>query len=112
MKVANEISFTGFGKPRGHDAFFSQVRDLAGVRFDVAVGQKRKRSRFAGMMAGSASAKNDGSEIFVEGDAFFRARVRGGRAVKEVRTGESTDAECDEESFEAVGQGVHSRSEM
>src|SRR5579859_3373680 len=112
MKVANEISFTGFGKPRGHDAFFSQVRDLAGVRFDVAVGQKRKRSRFTGMMARSAGAKNDGREIFVESDAFFRGRVRGSRDVKKVRTGERNQAECHEEGFEAVGQRVHSRSEM
>src|SRR6266436_3132487 len=112
MKIAGEIRVAGSGKPRRHDAFFGEVRDLPGVRLDVAVGQKRKRSCFAGMMAGSASAKDDGREIFIEGNAFFFGQVCGSRGVKSVRIGEREQAECDEERFEAVGQKVHSRSEM
>jgi len=71
MKIAGEIGCAGIGKPGGHDALFGEVRDLPGVRFDVAVGKKRKRSCFTGMMARSASAKDDRREIFIERDAFF-----------------------------------------
>src|SRR5882672_261626 len=112
MKIAGEIRIAGCGKPRGHDAFFGEVSDLPGVRFEVAVVKKRKRSCFAGMVAGSASAKDDGREIFIERDAFPFGRVRGSRVAKSVRIGEREQAECDEENFEAVGQEVHSRSEM
>src|SRR5258706_10308437 len=112
MKIAGEIRVAGSGKPGRHNTFFGEVRGLPGVRLEVAVGQKRKRSCFAGMMAGSASAKDDRRELFIEGDAFFFGRVRGSRGVKSERTGERKQAECDEETFEAVGQRVHSRSEM
>ena len=75
MKIAGEIRVAGSGKPRRHDALFGKVRGLPGVRFDVAVGQERKRSCFTGMVARSASAKDDGREIFIEGNAFFGGRI-------------------------------------
>src|SRR6266436_9752970 len=93
MKIAGEIRVAGSGKPRRHDAFFGEVRDLPGVRLDVAVGQKRKRSCFTGMMAGSASAKDDGREMFIEGDAFFCGRIGSDRGAEKLRNGKCKQAE-------------------
>jgi len=112
MKIAREIRVAGSGKPRRHDAFFGEVCDLPGVRFDVAVGQKRKRSCFAGMVAGSASAKDDGREIFIERDAFFFGRVLRSSGREKWRTGHHNKTNRGKENSGTMAREIHSRSEM
>jgi len=68
MAVVFERYTVGGGQPRRHEAFASDVGDLAGMGFDVTVGDERERGGFAGVVARTARPKDDGSDIAVKSD--------------------------------------------
>src|SRR5687767_11041127 len=65
-----EVALSWRGLPGRHDALLCCLRNLRGVRPDVAVIEEAKRRGFSRPMAGSAGAIEDRSDI-------FRVRLRG-----------------------------------
>src|SRR4029077_11167813 len=66
MKGGVEFPLTGFREPRRHDALLRDVRNLARMRLQIAVGQQREGTGLARMMAGGAGAKHDWGQVTIE----------------------------------------------
>src|SRR5579859_4090187 len=112
MQVVVEFPFAGFGKPGRHDAFLGEVSNLAGVRFHIAVSEQREWSGFAGVVARSASTKDDWGKITIEGDAILRWRVCTIARVRMLGRNRNEKKKSQEKQREPFCGGDHSRSEM
>jgi len=77
MVVVFEKKTVGGGQPGRHQPFVSDVGNLAGVGFDVTVGDERERGGFAGVVARTARAKDDGSNVAGKSDGWFAVGVCG-----------------------------------
>src|ERR1039458_7616810 len=69
-----EVAVAGLRQPGRHVAPLGNIGDLRGMLLYVVVRKQRKRSGFAGAVAGRAILVDDGCDVLVEGDLGRRRR--------------------------------------
>src|SRR5437773_5326728 len=81
--LIGEVAEARFGKPRGHEAGFGYLCDLGGVFFHLFKRRQAEWSGADGMMAGEALGGNNGGDVLVISDGFWRLVRRLGAVVAE-----------------------------